>query len=155
MAHSANCNCGCRNSGFVQGYVDGGTRVIRPFDPNQPIIEEIVVVPPSSGNGGKIFIQYVATINNTSNDGDVITPETFSFLPIANSDIYISVNGLQIYPANGSVEVATSAFYITDSTGTITRSKGTYQIYDIFKWNGSIANYQISGTDDIKIIYEI
>lgn len=144
-----------RNSGYVEGYVDGGERDIKPFNPNQQPIQEIIIVPPASGNGGILFVQYVQTVNTTSIDGSVITPETFSFLPFSQSDIWITINGLSIYPANGISDVATSAFYVTDNTGTIFRTKGTYQINDVLRWNGSVANYGLDSSDEVKIIYEI
>ena len=143
------------NSGFVEGYVDGGERTVKPFNPNQRPVEEIIIVPPPSGNGGILFVQYVQNTNATSSDGDVITPETFSFLPFANSDVWITINGLAVYPANGASEVPTSAFYVTDSTGNVTRPRGTYMIGDVLRWNGSVAKYELASDDEIKIIYEI
>lgn len=144
-----------KNYGYVEGYVDGGERVVRPYDPNVQIIEEIIIVPPSSGSGGLLYVQYITSLNNTSVDGDLITSETFSFTPVATGNIYITVNGVSIYPANGSAEASSSAFYITDQTGTIIRPKGTYQINDKFHWNGSIAQYEIEYDDSIKIIYQV
>jgi hypothetical protein len=152
--HDKNCNCGCRSTAFVAGYVNAGTRVVRAFNPDQPIIEEIIVVPPANGNG-VLFVQYVVAAIATSANGDIITSETFSFLPVPKSDLWLTVNGLSIYPANGASEVSISAFYITDLTGTIVRPKGTYQIGDRFHWNGTIAKYQIETNDELKIIYEI
>jgi len=143
-----------KNYGYVEGYVDGGERVVRPYNPNVQVIEEIIIVPPSSG-GGLLYVQYVLNANNTSADGDLITSETFSFAPVATANIYITVNGVSIYPANGSTEAATSAFYITDQTGSIIRPKGTYQINDKFHWNGSVAQYELESDDQIKIIYQV
>jgi hypothetical protein len=144
-----------RNYGYVEGYVDGGEREIKPFNPNNFPVEEIIIVPPSGGNGGILYVQYVVTPLVTTANGDAITAETFSFQPLATSDMYITINGLSIFPANGITEVATSAFFITDQTGTIVRPKGTYQINDVFRWNGSVANYQIESDDEIKLIYEV
>ena len=143
-----------RNYGYVEGYVDGGEREIKPFNPNQQVIEEIIIVPPATGNGGILYVQYLQTVNITSSDGDLMTPETFSFLPFTNSDVWITINGLTVYPANGASDVPT-AFYITDSTGAIIRPKGTYAIGDLFHWNGSVAQYQLESDDEIKIIYEV
>ena len=143
------------SGGYTEGYVDGGERDVKPFNPNNlPPTEEIIIVPPS-GTGGILFVQYLQTVNATSADGDLFTTETFSFLPFTKGDMWISINGLAVYPANGATEQGISAFYITDSTNTIVRPKGTYQIGDLFHWNGSIANYQIEVDDDVKIIYEI
>jgi hypothetical protein len=140
--------------GFVEGYVDGGERDVKPFDPNNYVIEEIII-PPPSGTGGILYVQYVQSVNVTIADGDIFTPETFSFAPLNTSDMYITINGVALYPANGQPELATSAFYVTDSTGNIIRPKGAYQINDVFRWNGSIANWQMEVDDEIKIIYEI
>lgn len=142
------------DGGFVEGYVDGGERTILPFNPNQEVIEEIIIVPPAA-TGGTFFVQYVQNVNATTADGDLFISDTFSFLPVTECDIWITVNGLSIYPANGSSEASVSAFYITDSTGTIVRPKGQHLIGDLFHWNGSIANYQIEADDEIKIIYEV
>jgi len=144
-----------QTGGFTEGYVDGGERDIKPFNPNQQVIEEIIIVPPAGGNGGILFVQYVTSVNATFSDGDFITSDSFAFVPVTKSDMWITVNGLPIYPANGVTEVSTSAFYVTDSTGSIIRPKGTYQVGDMFKWNGSIANYQIETDDEIKIVYEV
>lgn len=140
--------------GFTEGYIDGGERDIKPFNPNQEVIDEIIIVPAAAG-GGILFVQYVPTANLTSADGDLIFPDSFAFAPITKTDMWITINGSSIYPANGVSEVATSAFYITDSTGLITRPKGTYQIGDLFHWNGSVAGYEIETDDEIKIVYEV
>lgn len=140
--------------GFVEGYVDGGERPIQPFIPVNITVEEIVVTPPPVTGGGSLFIQYVQTVNQTASDGDILTPETFSFAPLT-SDLYITINGLIMYPANGAGELSVSALYITDPTGTIIRPKGTYQINDVFRWQGSTIGWQIEADDEIKIIYEI
>jgi hypothetical protein len=145
---------GCdEGPGFIEGYVDSGERVIEPFNPAPCNIEEIIIIPPSKG--GVLFVQYVSSINVTTADGDILTPETFSFEPLATSDIYITINGLCVFPANGSSEVSISAFYITDTTNTIVRTQGTYKIGDVLHWNGSVANYEIEANDQLKIIYEI
>jgi hypothetical protein len=142
------------DNGFSEGYVDGGIKDIKPYNPNNRPIEEIVIIPPSSSGGGILFVQPISSVNNTSLDGDLITSETFSFLPLPDSDMWITINGVAAYPANGSSEISTSLFYITDSTNSIVRPKGTYQIGDIFHWNGSLA-YELESDDEIKIIYEI
>lgn len=143
--------------GFQEGYVDNGEKIITPYNPElgeriEPI-PEIIIVPTSTG--GLLFAQYVMTVNVTVTDGNIITLETFTFLPLQGADMWITVNGLTIYPANGASEVATSAFYITDSTGLKVRPNGDYSIGDIFRWNGSVANYQLDNNDKIKIIYEV
>lgn len=152
MGHNNKKNC--NTSGYVEGYVDGGERLIQPFDPKNFTIEEIVIVAPG-GNGGVLFVQYVTTVNVTTSDGNIITSETFSFAPKTQSDMFITINGAVIYPANGAAELSISAFYVTDSTGTIIRPKGTYQINDVFRWNGSVAGWQLEADDEIKIVYEV
>jgi len=143
-----------RNYGYVEGYVDTGTREIKPFDPCTTVVEEIIIVPPAGGGGGLLYVQYITTAYVTNVDGDIMTPETFSFAPLAGH-VYITLNGLPIYPANGASEVATSAFYITNSAGTIVRPKGSYIITDVLRWNGSVAGYQIESDDEIKLIYQV
>lgn len=145
-----------RNYGYVEGYVDGRDRgAINPYNPDVQVIEEIIIVPPQSGSGGLLYVQYVSSVNVTTLNGALITSETFSFAPLASGDVYITVNGISIYPANGAAEVSISAFYITDQTGTIIRPKGTYQINDRFHWNGSVAQYELESDDQIKIIYQV
>lgn len=154
MGHSQHNKYEHNDFGYKEGYIDGGTRIIRPFSPTNTTIQETIIVP-SASNSGLLFVQYVTNVNVTVTDGNLMTLETFSFLPLTNAHMWVNINGLDIFPANGTSEVSTSAFYITDSTNTIVRPKGTYQIGDVFRWNGSVANYQLDGFDTMKIIYQI
>lgn len=137
-----------RYFGYVEGYVDGCERPITPFDPTQSIN-------PAAQEPNRLCVQQLNVTSATTIDGSIITTDSFDFIPISGSHLYLTVNGLIIYPADGSIEVPTSAFYVTNSTGSVIRKKGTYQVNDVFRWNGSVAHYQLDTSDDIKLTYII
>lgn len=115
--------------------------------------DEIKLVFEVAAENGFNKIQTVTPLVTAIN-GDPLTNDTFSSAPVPGTSLYMTLNGRQVFPANGASEVATSAFYITDSTGLIIRTQGTYQIGDKFLWNGSVAGTQIQVDDEVKIIYE-
>jgi|SRR3990172_3837678 len=92
---------------------------------------------------------------NTVIDGDLLTLGTFDNIPLPDSDVFLSVNGVETVPAPSAGAVATSAFFITDSTGSVVKTPGTYVVGDQFRWNQSQASMQIETTDNLVLSYEI
>jgi hypothetical protein len=142
------------NKAYVEGYVPETTRIIKPltFDPlcnEDPIVRPIVV-----RGSGQLRWQEISSLVTTS-DGDFISVDTFDINPVSGSGMSLTVNGQVYEPADGVTELSESAFYVTDSTGTIVRSPGTFVSGDRFRWNGSVAGYQIALDDVLKISYEI
>jgi len=144
-----------QNGGYQEGYTDY-KYVQTPkenLSPIEVIIEPIQPQFPVQGTG-KLVFQTVTPLN-TINNGDLFTNQTFLYQPLTSSYIFLAVNGMALFPANGQSQVAIQAWYATDSTGTIIRSQGTFQIGDLFHWTGSIAGWQIETTDNVQLIYQI
>lgn len=120
--------------------------IVPPVIISNPIIVEKTVKP------NFVLYEQVLQAIDTVVDGDLITLNTFNKIPLVNSNIVLSVNGVEVVPENS---IATSAFYVTDSTGTIFRTPSTYQVGDQFHWNGSLAGMQIESTDHLVLLYEI
>lgn len=140
-------------NGYVEGYVPAPERTVEVVSPDIVISNPIIVNQIVSVKG----INKVQTLIPvpTFADGDIFTNSTFDLEPAAGSAVYVTINGRTTYPANGASELATTAFYITDSTGTIIRTQGTFQVGDRFRWQASIAGIEILSDDEIKLIYEV
>lgn len=142
-----------KNTTYKEGYTPARTREVTPAEfeqlPADPIERPIVI-----RTSGLLRWQDVVAIG-TLNDGDYITDDTFDSDPIAGSALCLTVNGQTYVSANGSAQVAESSFYVTNSTGTIVRSHGSYSSGDRFRWNGSVAGYELEDTDILKIAYEV
>jgi hypothetical protein len=138
---------------YTEGYVPAPERMVKQVEPDI-VISNPIVVNEVVNVKGIIKVQLIIPLATHVN-GDLITNQTFEFAPAPGSAAYITVNGRTTFPANGAAEVSSSAFYITDSTGAIVRTQGTYAIGDRFVWQGSIAGIEILADDEIKLIYEI
>ncbi len=133
--------------------MDNGERVVKPFTPiiiEETVIENVI----NDDNSGQFIVQDISPLITTS-DGDLITNDTFNVAPMLGSTLFITVNGVSLYPANGESEMATAQFYVMDSTGVTVRSNGGYEVGDIFKFNGSIVEYELETDDVVKLNYEI
>lgn len=138
---------------YTEGYVPAPERKVEVVNPDVVISNPIVVNETVTVKGIN-KVQILVPIATSAN-GDLFTSSTFELQPAAGSAAYITVNGRTTFPANGAAEVVNSAFYITDSTGTIIRTQGTYQVGDKFVWQGTVAGIEILADDEIKLIYEI
>ena len=136
---------------FEEGYRSHKPRKVVPVT-FIPIVEEVIVQEFPVLTASKLIVQNL-TPNVTASDGDLLSNSSFTMAPMASSYIYITVNGVAVYAANGASEQAIKSFYVTDSTDTIVRPQGSFIIGDIFHWNGSVAGYEIDTTDRIKLIY--
>lgn len=138
---------------YTEGYVPAPERKVEQVNPDIVISNPIVVEQTVTVKGIN-KVQKITPLPTFVN-GDLLTNDTFEFAPAAGSAAYITVNGRTTFPANGAAEVVNSAFYITDSTGAIVRTQGTYQVGDKFVWQGTIAGIEILADDEVKLIYEI
>lgn len=143
------------NKTYKEGYVPGKTREVTPvdFDPLQGTPVDPIERPIIVRTSGLIHWQDIVS-TETFADGDYISDDSFDTDPLTGSYMSLTVNGQVYLPADGEAEVSESAFYVTDSTGTTVRTQGTFVSGDRFRWNGSVAGYQIETDDVLKISYE-
>ena len=85
----------------------------------------------------------------TSIDGDLATNEAIQYDP-ANG-ISVTINGIQIMIGDGNKNEA--SYFSSDGGNTAKRFK-QIKSGDKYYWNGSIAGYQLDGSDDLRFNYE-
>lgn len=138
---------------FVEGYVPADPRPVTVVS-NDEVISFPIVVNQISYPIGINQVQKLSVLS-TALDGDLISNDTFDGIPLAGTQIFLVVDGEVLVPADGASEVATSQFYVTDYTGAIIRTQGTFEVGDVFRWNGSVAGFQLEPDDTINVIYQI
>lgn len=100
--------------------------------------------------GAKLLTQTFTSISTIS-DGDLAMNSTLGGTP--QGDIYVTVNGNQIdVYYNSSDGIANDAIF-TSPDGSILRQKNEIRKGDVLRWYGSVAGYQLSSMDKIKITY--
>ena len=88
--------------------------------------------------------------NTTTADGDA-TGLSIVNTPFGDSDVTVTVNGLGVDLGNG---VKDEACYFSGDAGTTARAIADITAGDTLHWMGSIAGYELDGTDEIDIKYE-
>ena len=88
--------------------------------------------------------------NTTTADGDA-TGLSIANTPFGDSDVTVTVNGLGVDLGNG---VKDEACYFSGDAGTTARAIADITAGDTLHWMGSIAGYELDGTDEIDIKYE-
>jgi hypothetical protein len=90
------------------------------------------------------------TPNATTADGDdsgVVITHT----PFSDSNVQILVNGVNVNLGDGAKD---QACYFSVDGGTTPRAIADVEGGDLLYWNGSIAGYELDGSDEIDIIYD-
>ena len=90
------------------------------------------------------------TPNVTTADGDdsgVVITHT----PFSDSNVQILVNGVNVNLGDGAKD---QACYFSVDGGTTARAITDIEGGDSLYWNGSIAGYELDGTDEIDVIYD-
>lgn len=90
------------------------------------------------------------TPNATTADGDD-TGVVITYTPFSDSNVQILVNGLNVNLGDG---VKTQPCYFSVDGGTTARAIADVEGGDSLYWNGSIAGYELDGTDEIDVIYD-
>jgi hypothetical protein len=88
--------------------------------------------------------------NVTSSDGDA-TGVFISHTPFGDGLVQVTVNGLASNLGDG---VTTSSCYFSVDGGTTARAMADIEGGDQLYWNGSIAGYELDGTDLVDVIYD-
>jgi len=90
------------------------------------------------------------TPNVTTADGDdsgVVITHT----PFSDGNVQILVNGVNVNLGDGAKD---QACYFSVDGGTTARAIADIEGGDLLYWNGSIAGYELDGTDEIDVIYD-
>lgn len=108
-----------------------------------------------SEGGGGVTETGVATReqgapNVTTADGDA-TGLSIANTPFGDSDVTVTVNGLGVDLGDGAKD---EACYFSGDNGTTARAIADIEAGDTLHWMGSIAGYELDGTDEIDIKYE-
>ena len=108
-----------------------------------------------SEGGGGVTETGVATReqgapNVTTADGDA-TGLSIVNTPFGDSDVTVTVNGLGVDLGDGAKD---EACYFSGDNGTTARAIADIEAGDTLHWMGSIAGYELDGTDEIDIKYE-
>ena len=109
----------------------------------------------SEGGGGGVAETGVATReqgapNVTTADGDD-TGLAIANTPFGDGDVTITVNGLGVDLGDGAKD---EACYFSGDSGTTARAIADVVAGDTLHWMGSIAGYELDGTDEIDIKYD-
>jgi hypothetical protein len=151
----AKSNHNYKSNVYLEGYVDNGVRISVPVSPEGAIIPPQIPPIPIIKVPSILTQQYISVLD-THSVGDLVSNDSFTSVPILNSQLILVVNGVDLLPANGSADVPNAAFYITDSTNSIVRTTGSYVVGDKFHWNGVAAGFELEAVVDTAIlIYEI
>ena len=149
--------------GYIHGYVQ--TKVRKVVDQIQfdntleyfidriPIVTEqdVQSTQKTGAVAGSLQIDELKVVTATTTDGTPIG--TVSKNP--HGEVLVEVNGISINLANGPSKVSISACYFMDPSGVVVRGENEVNTGDVLYWNGSIAGYQLTTDDEIKIIYAI
>jgi hypothetical protein len=139
---------------YIEGYVDNGYR--KPVHVGPPAVFPTPPLPTPVITSDSVLTEQPIIALTTVNVGDLVSNSSFINVPLPQGDVILTVNGVDLTPANGSSDIPNTAFYITDSTGAIVRTAGNYQVGDLFHWNGATAGFQLeAGIDKLILIYEI
>ena len=104
----------------------------------------------SSETGVNTGIDLNKVPSTTSNDGDT-TGATITYTPFSDSVVTVKVNGMEINLSDGN---KLEAAYFSNDSGSTARLIKDVEAGDTLYWNGSIAGYQLDGTDDLDIAYQ-
>jgi hypothetical protein len=104
----------------------------------------------SSETGVNTGIDLNKVPSTTSSDGDT-TGATITYTPFSDSVVTIKINGMEINLSDGN---KSEAAYFSNDSGSTARLIKDVEAGDTLYWNGSIAGYQLDGTDDLDIAYQ-
>lgn len=92
------------------------------------------------------------TASVTVADGDVACATAIAATPVgATAYVAVYVNGLSVVVGNG---VKTRDCYFSGNAGVTARAFGAIVSGDLLYWNGSIAGYELAGTDRIDFLFD-
>lgn len=86
----------------------------------------------------------------TTSDGDT-TGIQITYTPFNDSEVKVTVNGLQVDLGNGAKD---EACYFSADGGTTARAIADIAANDTLYWMGSVAGYQLETDDEIDLRYE-
>lgn len=86
----------------------------------------------------------------TSADGDT-TGIQITYTPFSDGAVSVTVNGLGANVGNGAKD---EPCYFSSDDGTTAKEIANISAGDTLYWNGSIAEFELDGTDEIDIIYQ-
>jgi hypothetical protein len=108
----------------------------------------------SEGGGGVaetgISTREQGAPNVTTADGDA-TGLSIANTPFGDGDVTITVNGLGVDLGNGAKD---EACYFSSDNGTSAQAIADITAGDTLHWMGSIAGYELDGTDELDIKYD-
>jgi hypothetical protein len=85
----------------------------------------------------------------TTADGQAATATTLAFTPAVGTSFELKVNGVQ-EPIGDGTKVGVPAYFSVDG-GTTARAWSAVASGDTLYWNGSVAGYELAGTDRLDI----
>jgi len=91
----------------------------------------------------------------TTADGDLAVSTTVAVTPRSDSLVYVDVNGVAVNVADGDANKAVSEAFFSGDGGTTGRFIKDVTAGDELYWNGSIAGYELAGTDRVTFLYDV
>lgn len=93
------------------------------------------------------------TCSVTSSDGDAATAATVTATPKGDSYVAVFVNGIKYQVAANEAARATSVCYFSNDGGTTARTIADIASGDTIHWNGTVAGFELDGTDRMDLDY--
>lgn len=133
------------------GWINSGGAV----SSNSGRVPYLLLIESEGGGGGGVTEVGVPfkeefSPSTTTSDGDT-TGIQITYTPFNDSDIVVRVNGLQVDLGNGAKD---EALYFSADGGTTARALADVAANDTLYWMGSVAGYELDGTDEIDLRYE-
>ena len=133
------------------GWINSGGAV----SSNSGRVPYLLLIESEGGGGGGVtevgvpFKEEFAPSATTADEDT--TGIQITYTPFNDSDIVVRVNGLQVDLGNGAKD---EALYFSADGGTTARALADVAANDTLYWMGSVAGYELDGTDEIDLRYE-
>lgn len=89
----------------------------------------------------------------TTSDGDLAVTTPIAATPRSDCNVKVEVNGVNASVGDGT-KLGVECYFSGDG-GTTARTISDIQSGDQLYWNGSVAGYQLSGSDRITFRYDL
>lgn len=127
---------------------------------SQPIDVGAGASSPASPGGSPTVLNKNMTASVTVADGNLACATAVAQTPVFSTDlnsgyIGVTVNGIWYDPSNGPGELAARSCYFSGDGGATARLLRAVVAGDLLYWNGSIAGFQLAGTDRIGFHYNV
>jgi hypothetical protein len=99
-----------------------------------------------------VTIQEIKIVDIIAGDHMLASPDPVLIRPEMHVSIFVSVNGILVYPSTNVNNINDDVCYFKDKTGTKIKVQGGYNSGDQLYWNTSIAGYQLDPWDAVNLI---